>query len=176
MDAIKKGLKFYLGIALFVYSFIPSVLSWILVFSGISFGELFTFIVVFVVSGQIAFIISIVLLGKTVIQIIKSKFYDYFKLNCFNRDSYYISYRRHLCGIILLIISFIPYLITEVSLLFGYPVEYLESSFLFYILLGGDITFIVSLFVLGSGFWERLKNLFKWHQKPVEYIDKKKII
>ena len=30
-------------------------------------------------------------------------------------------------------------------------------------LISGDILFIISLFSLGSGFWERLKDLFKWH-------------
>ncbi len=172
MDTVKKDWKFCLGIILFIYSFIPSIFSWILVFSGIPFGEYFIFVVVFVASGQIAFIISIALLGKTVIQMIKSKFYSYLKLNYFNRESYYISYRRHLFGIILLIASFVPYFITEILILFGYSITYGETPLILYILVGGDVAFIISLFVLGSGFWERLKDLFKWHQKPTDAIIK----
>jgi len=163
MSTEKRCWKFYLGVALFVYSFIPSSCSGLLFLLNVPMKAHLTEITIFIASGQIAFLISITLLGKTIIQAFKAKFYDLFKLKFFKLDSYYISYTRHLSGIILLIISFIPYIIAELLLVLGYPIKYGDNYLVFYILISGDILFIISLFSLGSGFWERLKDLFKWH-------------
>jgi hypothetical protein len=80
METEKKGWKFYSGIALFVYSFISSFCSTLLLLFNIPISELLTFIGVFVATEYIAFIASIALLWKTIIQAIKTKI---FKLSSF---------------------------------------------------------------------------------------------
>ena len=163
MEPEKKGWRFYLGLALFVYSFIPSFCSTLLLLFNIPISELITFIGVFIATGYIAFFASIALLGKTIILAVKSKLFSLLKFSYFRVDTYHISRMRHIFGIILLVISFVPYFVIEVFLLLEYPAKYGVSYVHFYLMIGGDVVFIISLFVLGSSFWGRLKDLFKWH-------------
>jgi hypothetical protein len=163
MESEKNGWKFYLGIVLFVYSFIPSICSTLLLLFDIPVSELLTFVVFVIATGYVAFFASIALLGKTIIAAIKSKLFSFLKFSSLGVDSFRISLFRHIVGIVLLVISFLPYFVVEILLFLEYPSGYDISYLLFYLIISGDIVFVISLFVLGSAFWGRLKDLFKWH-------------
>lgn len=159
--AIEKNWKYYLGIALFVYSFLPYFVAVALFFLHMPITKLLAFLGVFIVSAEVSFIVSAALLGKTVIEYIKARLKGVFK-SPMQAQSVRVGKARHYLGIVLLILSFSPYFFVEISLLLGYPKTDGGHTALFWVMLSGDAIFIISLFVLGSDFWERLKKLFEW--------------
>jgi hypothetical protein len=159
---VEKGWKYYLGITLFVYSFIPYCISGLLLFFGIPLGEMMAFIGVFIVSAEVSFALSVVLLGKTVVMALRAKFKEIFKRKKTATIAKPISKRRHYTGVTLLLLSFLPDIITVITLFFGYPKTATGDLVLLLIMLTGITLFITGLFVLGDEFWERLKKLFQW--------------
>jgi len=160
---IKRDWKYYLGITLFVYSFLPYCVAGILLFFHMPIARLLKLLGIFIASAEISFVASAALLGKTVIEAIKSKIYSIFKPRVAMQPMP-ISKARHHTGIALLLLSFVPYFVTEIGLLLGYPKTEQGHMNLFFIFLLGDAMFIISLFVLGADFWERLKKLFEWQR------------
>ena len=159
---IKKNWKYYLGIILFIYSFIPYIATGIIFFFKVPIGQLIALIGGFLTSAEIAFAISIVLLGKPFIQLMKAKFKNYFKHHKAPHTAKPISKLRHYIGIILLLLSFIPDLLVITLLFFGWLDPATGSMLILIIMLSGTTLFIAGLFVMGSGFWDRLQKLFQW--------------
>jgi len=157
---IKKDWKYYTGLILFIYCWIPYLASALILILRIPIDKSLAAIGVFIVSAEIAFALSVVLLGKPFIELIKSKLKG---LVLRRRELWHaapVGRGRHAVGVALLLVSFLPYFITEVSLLLGYPRDDAGRWTLFYILIAGDALFMTSLFVLGGDFWDRLKALF----------------
>jgi len=165
---IEKNWKYYLGLTLFVYSFVPYAVSGLILFFNIPVSEIIGITSVFLASAELAFFISVVLLGKTFVQILKAKVKKMFLPHKKEHPAKPVSKRRHYIGITLLLLSALPYFIAELVLIFGYPKTDAEHWILFLVMLSGDAMFIISLFILGGDFWERLKNLFKYQgESPV---------
>ncbi len=160
---IKKNWKYYLGITLFIFSWIPYISSGILLFLEIPPGKLFGIITILIASSEISFVISIVLLGKTFIKILKTKILGIFFRNKEVQPAKLISKTRYYIGIILLLLSLTPDFSVDILLLFGYPKTDSGHVYMFIGSLLGYTVFIISLFVLGSDFWERAKKLFYWN-------------
>lgn len=156
---MKKDYKFYCGIGLLIYSFLPYVITIILIPFSHSLGKLLSSISLLLISAEVAFASSVVLLGKPLINLIKTEFITKYIFPLNN-----ISKIRHYCGVVLLGISFIPYLLTEIFLFFDLPEEH--STFFLLLLILGNVLFITSLIILGTKFWEKLKNLFKYDSLP----------
>ena len=76
-----------------------------------------------------------------------------------------VSRARHRAGVILFAASFVPYYVVLVDLVFFSPAG-AEITFLAWALVSGEALGIVSLFLLGAQFWERLKRLFYWEADP----------
>ena len=159
---IDKNWKYYLGLALFFYSFVPYVISGMLLFFNISLGELIGVMASFIASAEIAFAISVVLLGKPFVMMFKTKIKKILFRRKVAQPEKPISKLRHYIGIALILVSLLPLFAAEFSLFLGYPKTAGGHTALLLILLSGDAVFIVSLFVLGSEFWDRLKKLFQW--------------
>ena len=163
---IQKEWKFYLGIGFFACSILADVIFLTVPFLGFSGTKIISLLAIFAAAAELFFLLSILLLGNIVIQKIKEKIQSWFK-----REKptvpIYISKRRHYVGVILFFLSFIPYLIIEISLLLGYPTGRAQHVNFFIFLIAGDILFITSLFVLGDTFWEKMRALFKWIKPPV---------
>jgi len=161
--SIEKNWKYYLGLVLFFLSFLPYVISaLILPFIHIT-AQVLSIMAVIAVGAEITFAASVVLLGKPFIQMLKAKI----KNMCFKKQETPkqpkpISKCRHYIGVSFMLISFIPYFITEIALLFDYPQT--SSGHLFYLLmlLAGDAIFIIAIFLLGDRFWDNLKRLFEY--------------
>lgn len=163
---MKKDKKYYLGIALFVYSFLPYIFTFlVLPFLPISNVKALSITTGLLISSEIAFLLSVALLGKPFIQLIKSKI----KTSIFKKkgaaDLKPVGKIRHFAGItMLLVASIVPYSLTEIALLLGYVEKYGHSA-LIGLMVIGDVLFITSFFVLGGEFWSRVNKLFRWPGK-----------
>ncbi|HDL64157.1 MAG TPA: hypothetical protein ENH12_02065 [Proteobacteria bacterium] len=168
---IKKDWKYYLGMTLFIYCWIPYIVSGAVLFFNVPLGKLIGIMAAFIASSEISFAISVVLLGKPFIKMLKAKFKEKFLRHKSPGPEKPISKTRHYIGIILLILSFIPCFVVEISLFFGYPKTDEGHVVMYLSVIAGYTIFIVSLFILGGDFWDRLKRLFQYQGKspvPVE--------
>jgi len=164
---MKKDKKYYLGIALFGYSFIPYIFTFlILPFLPISNVKAVSIATGLLISSEVSFFLSVALLGKPFIQLLKSKI----KGSIFRKKGDAplikpVGKFRHRAGItMLLIASTVPYSFTEIALMLGFVEKYGHAT-LVGVLIIGDMLFIASFFVLGSEFWGRVKKLFQWPGK-----------
>jgi hypothetical protein len=159
---IQKNWKFYLGISLCIYSFIPYIVSGMLLFFKIPLGNLMALIGVFLTSAEVAFAISVILLGKPFIKMLKSKFKGWFIREKAAVPAKPIGKFRHYLGIVLLLSSFLPDIAVQVSLFLGYPKSAYGEGVALIAMLAGTTMFIAGLIILGPDFWERLMKLLKW--------------
>ena len=162
---MKKDKKYYLGIALFVYCFIPWVFTFlVLPFLPVSKVNAVSIATGLLISSEISFLLSVALLGKPFIQVIKAKIKGIFSKKGV-RDLKPVGKIRHAVGItMLLTASIVPYSLTEFALLLGYVEKYGHTA-LINLLIIGDVLFITSFFILGGEFWARVKKLFEWPGK-----------
>ncbi len=166
---IEKNWKYYTGITLFIYSFIPYLVAATFLFLHIPTAKLLVILGIFIASAEISFLVSAALLGKVIIEAIKSKLRNIFKRRP-EIQPVPIGKVRHYTGIVFLLLSFLPYFIAEFLILTGYLQTEKEHMNLLLVMLSGDAIFIISLFMLGAEFWERLKRLFEWRQAPTPEI------
>ena len=162
---INKNWKYYLGMSLFIFCWIPYIVSGLLLFYKIPHGDLVGLMTLLIASSEISFAISIVLLGKTFVKMLKTKILGIFFRHKSVKPGKPVSKARHYFGVILLFLSFIPSFAVETFLFFGYPKTDAGHVYMFIALLSGYTMFIVSLFVLGSDFWDRAMKLFRWQDK-----------
>lgn len=162
---IKKNWKYYLGMTLFIYCWIPYIVSGMLLFYKIPLGDLVGLMTIFIASSEISFAISIVLLGKTFVKMLKSKILGIFFRQKTVKPAKPVGKMRHYIGVALLFLSFIPSLAVEIFLLLGYPKTDAGHVYMFISLLSGYTMFIVGLFILGGDFWDRVKKLFHWQEE-----------
>jgi len=157
-DRMKKDWKYYLGMSLFLYSFLPISIVATLPFMGMTLAQAGAFAVVFLASGEMAFWCAAALLGKEFVTALKKRINSWFKRTHVPKP---ISRGRHRFGITLLIASTLPYYAMLIYLLFFSHHES-DINFLAWTLVGGEAAFMAGLFMLGGEFWERLKYLFQW--------------
>ncbi len=160
----EKNWKYYLGLSLFGYSFVPILTVELLFFLPISHAEAASLAVIYVGSGEVAFFAAIALLGRPFVDTLKTKLKSFFIRNKPARPPRPIGKTRHTIGVILFFASFLPYPFVVAALMFLHPTGR-DIHYLVAVLLAGDGIFITSLFVLGGEFWERLKRLFEWPGK-----------
>ena len=160
----EKSWKYYLGLSLFVYSFIPICTAELLFLLPLSHSEAATIALIYIGSGEITFLCAVALLGKPFVEMLKAKIKGFFIRKKPVIPPEPIGKTRHVIGVALFFMSFLPYPILEGILIFGHPTGR-DLHYLVAALLTGDVIFIISLFVLGGEFWERLKKLFEWPGK-----------
>ncbi len=155
---MKKNWRYYLGLALFFYSFLPISVVAILPFLGMTLAESGAFAVAFLVTAEVAFMASVALLGKEFLGALKRRVMAVFRRTQVLKP---VSRTRHRIGVALFAASFLPYYAVLIDLLFFSQKE-AEITFLAWAMVAGEIAFMVSLFLLGGLFWERLKHMFDW--------------
>ncbi len=154
-----KDWKYYLGISLFAYSFIPLSVVAALPFLGMSLAESGAMAVIFLATGEISFYASAALLGKEFLAAMKKRVLSWFRTEAGPPKP--VGRNRHRTGVILLVASFLPYYAVLLDLLFFSP-QGTEITFLAWSLVASEVMGMISLFLLGAPFWERLKHLFDW--------------
>ena len=102
---------------------------------------------------ELAILASVAIMGKQGFEFIKGKVFGYFK-KIAPPDT--VGTTRYRIGLVMFIIPFLiawllPYFI---SLIPTY------NDFGFYINISGDLLLIISLFVLGGDFWDKIRSLF----------------
>jgi len=164
MNPEKNG-KYYLGLLLLVYSFIPICTVELIFFLPLTTSEKASVALIYVGSGEIACICAVALLGKAFVEAVKTRIKGFFVRKKPVAPPKPIGRTQHAIGVTLFFMSFLPYPVVEGVLIFGHPMGR-DLNYLVYAMLAGDVIFIVSLFILGGEFWERLKRLFEWPGKP----------
>jgi len=148
--------KFYLGVILFSIGMLLPLLALVVPFLGFSLLVKTLISAILVVGGPEVFIIlGIVLSGKPTIDFIKSRFKSFF----FSRP---VSRTRHYIGITCMLFSIITsWVLMYFFVLTEMPVE--EEVKL--LCLGSiDLIFVISFFILGGPFFQKIANLFTWNQ------------
>ncbi len=163
---MKKDWKYYLGMSLFLYSFLPMSIVAILPFLGLTLAQAGAFAVVFLASGEVAFLCAAALLGKEFLTALKKRIKAWFKRS---HEPKPISRNRHRFGIALLASSFLPHYVMLIYLLFFSHKES-EINFLAWTLVAGEAAFMAGLFILGGDFWERLRQLFVWPGQEMKKV------
>jgi hypothetical protein len=102
---------------------------------------------------ELAILASVSIMGKQGFEFIKGKVFGYFKKIA---PPDVVSKTRYRIGLVIFIIPFLiawllPYF---TSLIPAY------NNFGIYINIGGDLLLMISLFVLGGDFWDKLRSLF----------------
>ena len=72
----------------------------------------------------------------------------------------HVSRGRYRLGLLLFSI---PLILAWALPYFGHHIPYYESNNLWFFI-GGDVMFIISFFVLGGDFWEKLRSLFVYNE------------
>lgn len=151
--------KIYLGIALLL-------LSWLIPFAGLAVATLNLpvavkgAIIALLTVGlpEVVAIAAIALLGKEAFEFITGKFIAF--------ASYFaprgsVSKTRYIMGLVLFCVTIIP------TYIMGYAPHLLPdaSPWRLYVSIAADLLFIVSLFVLGGDFWDKMRALFIYEAK-----------
>lgn len=161
MNEARKGWKYRLGLVLFVYGLVPFEIAMILPLLGLS-GHVTASLAAFVIiTGEISFFVSIALLGKPFVESLKAKFHKLFRRQGPPIPLKPVSRRRHNTGVVLFFASFLPYFFAEAMLILSWTEPH-HIRAIIALLLASDVTFLISLFVLGGDFWDKLKKLFEW--------------
>ena len=158
---MKRGWKFYLGIALLIYGVLVYGAIAILPFTGLSAVTAASIAGGLLISDEIAFLVAMALLGRQFVEAVKGRIKKWFAPRKPPLPPRPVSRRRHHCGVLMLIASFLPYFGAESLLILGLIHEN-HLKIIITLLLVSDALFVIGLFVLGAEFWERLKKLFQW--------------
>ena len=102
---------------------------------------------------ELAILAAVAIMGKDGFNFIKGKIFGYFK-KVAPPDT--VSSIRYRIGLVMFVIPFL------IGWLLPYFIELIQSyeSFNLYINIGGDVLLVVSLFVLGGDFWDKIRALF----------------
>lgn len=150
-------LRFKLGIFFIMLSCILPLLGLVVPFVGLPVYPT-TFLVAFLLVGgpEICLIIGAALSGKRAVHLITEKV-----KRCFRRGPPMPTSKiRYTVGLVLLVLGNLILLIRDYAApLFGVEVS---NMTLLGVNLVADVIIIVSFFVLGQQFWEKLKRLFTW--------------
>ncbi len=160
---MKKNWKFYLGISLFTYSWLPYIFVFtIMPFLGLSTVEALSLSSALLISAEVAFAISIALLGKEFMQMVKGKIKRIFFTKSGEYKSKPVGKIRFRIGIIILLVSLIvPTLLLEVVFYYNWE-EAIGLQYFLYILVAFDVLFVCSLFILGFEFIDKARKLFTY--------------
>lgn len=153
--------KKHLGLWLLVYSFVPICTTGLVPLLPLSAGQAVTFSVLYLASGEIAFLLAVALLGKPFIEGIKSRIKGFLRRDTAPTPPRPVGRLRHYAGVTLLLGSLVPYYVALAILIISPPGAAALRGLLA-LLLAGEGLFFLGLFLLGSAFWMRLTRLFVW--------------
>jgi len=161
VNDLRKGWKYRLGLVLFIYGLAPLEIAMLLPLLGLP-GHVTASLAAFVIiTGEISFFVSVALLGKPFVESLKARFHKLFRREGPPLPLKPVGRRRHNLGVVLFFASFLPYFLAEAMLILGWTTPR-HIHVVITLLLSSDVSFLISLFVLGGEFWDRLKKLFEW--------------
>lgn len=154
-----SGNRLIIGTAVFIIGQLaPLLIPWVLSLNiGSGFKTAFTGVLMLGVP-ELAIMLAVIIMGKEGFAFLKSKI-GRFMRQYGPPDT--VSKTRYTLGLVMFIIP----------LFTGWLLPYFEQIISWYktyhmwINISGDVLLIVSLFVLGGDFWEKLRSLFIYHQR-----------
>ncbi len=156
------GWRLKLGVGIFVFSILLPVAGVPLVTAlGLSSKTIASLSAALLMEGEILGIISLAVMGKSGYAYIKKRVFGFIKK--FGPPGK-VSRLRYNIGLVMF----------SIPILFGWVSPYLAGQihgFLpdpLYYALGGDLLFLVGLFVLGGDFWDKIRSLFV-HDSEVRF-------
>ena len=160
-NAPTRGWPFKLGVILFVLSIVIPALGVPLVAAlGLSYRTVATLSGVLLGGGEVLGIVAVAVMGKSGYAYIKSHVFGFIKQ--FGPPAE-VSRIRYKTGLVMFALPVLfgwaaPYAAGVIPGYFGHVLAYA---------IAGDLLFLVSLFVLGGDFWDKLQALFVHGAKAV---------
>jgi hypothetical protein len=156
---LNTKLKLYIGVGLFIFGWIMPLFGIWVATSALPVAVKGPIAGLLTLGGpEVCFIAAVALLGKETFNLLTSKV-----LAALHRmaPSGAVSRTRYRIGIALLLITCIP------TYVMGYAPQYLPdvSPARLYVNIAADLLFVISLFVLGGDFWDKLRALFIYDAK-----------
>jgi hypothetical protein len=158
-NAPEVGLRFYMGVALFVISLAGPLLTIpLLGVMGLSGGEIASYSAGILVGAEVLLVTAAAIMGKSGYTYIKSKIFGMLKQYGPPQE---VSLTRYRIGLVLF----------AVPLILGFLSPYAKSLIPYYqgnevlFAIGSDLVLLVGLFVLGGAFWDKLRALFIYEAK-----------
>ena len=151
---MKNKLRFYLGLSCLVLSWILPLFGFLVARLDLPLAAKATLIGLLTVGGpEIFAILAVVCLGKENLVYIKDKALAYLKLI---KPAAVVSRWRYRLGLVMFLLPLIP------TYIMAYMPQWLpdHSPERLYVNLAADFLFLISLFVLGGDFWDKLRALF----------------
>lgn len=154
---LKRGLRLYAGMAALALSLVLPVFVIIIPYLGLR-SELAIIVSagLFVGGPEILTLTAVALLGKETLQYFtyrtKRALWGVVMERSVSKAQYYF-------GLALFLVSALPLYI------YGYFPGILPEEGRTYILAAADLTFIISMFIMGGEFWEKLQRIFVWDGK-----------
>jgi hypothetical protein len=149
-----NNLKFYLGVSMLVLSCLVPLLGFWVASLALPVAVKGAIIGMLTLGGpEVLALIAVSLLGKQAFDALTSKVFPFLRALAPKGS---VTRMRYKLGLFLFIVSFIP------SYVVAYTPNLLPdtSPSRFYVCMGADLLFVISLFVLGGDFWDKLKALF----------------
>jgi hypothetical protein len=151
---MKNTLRFYLGLCCFILSWILPLFGFLVARFDLPLALKATIIGLLTVGGpEILGILAVVCLGKENLLQIKNRILAWLRLL---KPSGEVSRWRYRLGLVMFLLPLVP------TYLMAYVPQWLpdHSPQRLYVNLAADFLFLVSLFVLGGNFWDKLRALF----------------
>lgn len=151
---IKRHIRLYIGISLFILSLISPLFGIIVAWTSWSTAIKATLIGLFTAGiPEVLALLAAAILGKENFDLLKSKVFSFLKKL---RPTAVVNKTRYRIGLVLFVLPFVP------TYIMGYAPEWLpdDSPMRLYVNILADGMFISSLFVLGGDFWDKLRALF----------------
>lgn len=154
-----KRVKFYLGITFLILSVVMPLLGFWVAQLDLHIAIKSTIIGLLTLGGPEVFILlSVALLGKEAFEFITGKIRAALHRM---KPTGPVSKQRYVIGLVLFLLPLIP------TYIMAYTPHLMpdDSPYRLYINIGADVLFVVSLFVLGGDFWDKLASLFVYDAK-----------
>jgi hypothetical protein len=151
---MKHNLRFYLGVFFFVLAWVLPLFGLLVARLPLSLGTKASIIGLLMVGGPEVFgILAVVCLGKENLLLLKDKIIAWLKRL---KPTGVVSRSRYRVGLVMFLLPLIP------TYIMAYIPQWLpdQSDLRLYVNLAADFIFLVSLFVLGGDFWDKLRALF----------------
>ena len=170
-DGFRSSWRFRTGLGLIVLGHLALLLGLLSPFLGLGGAGLAGALVV---GGELVSLASIVFLGKSGFLAIKNAAFGFVKKGYAGP----VSLARHIAGILLFVTNWLTLYVmalyawvsfegaspeSPIPVVFGMGIQE-QGNALLAVFLVGELTFLLSIYVLGADWWERFRNVFVWHR------------
>lgn len=153
---LTKDWRFYGGMLALALSLILPLLALAVPLLGLSTAASAALIGGLVAGGpEVLILLAAALLGKETLHYFTQRI----KQTIWQAALMPASQTRYYIGLTIALVSILPFY------LYGYFPNVMPAEGRLYVLAGSDLSFIVSIFLMGGEFWEKLRRMFIWEGK-----------